>query len=267
MSNIRAILDLLSPYQLPLLEMERWGPDGDGAYIVPANIMKRSTVLLSGGVGDNVHFEADVAKHVPGIRMELYDHTISAPPSHMPKEAIWHKIALSRADRTGAVSLETAYKNANIKDSDVVAMKLDIEDSEWSVIRATSDDFWANISVLVIEMHSLGVRSRRMKYRAVLEKLNKHLLPIHVHGNNYASMSEVRNFDTEIPEVIEVTYLNRKWFTPVLWEHDAPTLLDQSNAPGKADYAFNYWDSRKNIFLRRVGRKLKKLLTSGEWRE
>jgi hypothetical protein len=267
MSTIREILDLLSPHHLPLLTMERWGPDADGAYIVPANIMKHSTVLLSGGVGDNVHFEADVAKHVPGIRMELYDHTIAAPPEHMPPGAIWHKIALSRMNRPGAVTLETAYENAKITKEDVVAIKLDIEDSEWSVIRATSDDFWANVSVLVIELHNLGVRSRRPRYRSVLEKLNTHLLPIHVHGNNYATMSEVRNYDTEIPEVIEVTYLNRKWFTPVLWEHDAPTLLDQSNCPGRADYTFNYWSDRKSIFGKRVVRKLGKFLTTGQWRE
>ncbi len=87
-----------------------------------------------------------------------------------------------------------------------LAVKMDIEHDEWLVLNST--DF-ENIAYIVIELHGLLSRPQsHVLMRKVLERINKHFICVHVHGNNYGEIeySEKKYF----PDVLEVLYVSKK---------------------------------------------------------
>ncbi len=267
MNDTKALLRLLTPYTVPGLRMERWGPTTDGGYVLPADIMKQCSVLLTGGVGDNLWFEADVAAKVPNMRMALFDHTIAAAPTHIPAAATWHSLGLSGTARAGFATLRRACDLAGLTTTDTLVLKLDIESAEWEVLAASVDEILKRTSILIIEYHDLSLRDRWKEFRLVLEKVNAYLLPIHVHGNNYSSITNISRYSAPVPDVIEVTYINRNLIQsvggqlPTVWDHDAPTLLDKPNKEGAEDYRFNYWSDLPKRRRQRLWQQLKRLFS------
>lgn len=259
MSLVRNVLEALTPYDVPLLMMARWGPEDDGGYVVPSELMKRCTLLVTGGVGDNVKFEAEVAMEVPAIRIALFDHTIESLPLHAPPGAIWHKVGLATREEEGFTTLESACRQAGFGEDDTLAVKLDIEGAEWEVLASVSEELLGKISVLIIEYHHFGQRDKWASYLPILKRLNEYLLPVHVHGNNYSPNVHVNRFGVEIPEALEVTYVSRALIQPRAWNHGAPTPLDQPNLHGAEDLSFKYWEDLSNRYRRRTWARLRQL--------
>ncbi len=253
------LLDVLTPYEAPFFTMERWGPASDGGYVVPAEVMRQANVLVSGGVSDNVEFEARVAREATDIRIGLFDHTISKAPDHTPSNATWHRLGLG--DEPGFISLEEAALLSGAKPDEPVALKLDIESSEWELLATTPATFWERVTVLMIELHGLDRITDWSRYARLLGNLKSHLLLIHLHGNNYARVVHLKREGIEIPIVMEATYINRKLIPsshrPEVWNHGAPTLIDRPNNPQIIDIAFDFWLDRKKSgvrrFLKRIG--------------
>jgi len=257
-----ALLDLLAPHEVPSLMLERWGPESDGAYILPVELMSKSKVLISGGVADNVRFEEEVAEKVPGIRIGLFDHTISKAPDHTPTNAVWYKLGLGSGE--GLVSLERAAELSGAVAGEPVAIKLDIEAAEWDLVDSTPPEFWKRVDLLIIEIHGFEIQEKWEYYRAILEKLNRWLLAVHVHGNNYSETVHFRKQGVRVPFTLEITYINRKWIppgmTPAKWNHVGPTRLDRPNFPFRPDIRLDYWMQKKNIFLRRLKKNIQHIL-------
>ena len=258
-----ALLDLLTPREVPSLLLERWGPESDGAYVVPVELMRNAKVLVSGGVADNVRFEAEVAEKAPGIRMGLFDHTILNAPDHTPANATWHKLGLGSGQ--GFVSLERAAILSGAGPEESIAVKLDIEGAEWEVIDSTPPGFWKRVDVLVIEFHRLNDKQKWDYYSIVLDKLNAYLIPVHVHGNNHDVTVHFSHQGVHVPITLEVTYVNRSLIprnaTPRVWNHPAPTPLDHPNKTGVPDLQFDYWIPRKFVFLRRLKKNIGRMVS------
>jgi hypothetical protein len=232
--------------------MERWGTEGDGGYAVPADIFSKANVLLTGGVANDVRFEAEVASKIPGIRIALFDHTIEAAPDHTPSNAKWHKLGLGPINTDQVVTLETARQLAGVNPGESLIVKLDIENWEWPLIENTDANFWENVSAVIIEFHLLGHRKDWPLYRSVLEKMNRHLIPIHIHANNCANLADRIGYN--LPEVIELTYINRKYIPKGShvkpWAQSSPTPLDRPNTPHREDPIVDYWKQDKRPIFR-----------------
>ena len=222
--------------------------------------MRKATILVTGGVANNVEFEAEVAEKVPGIRIALFDHTIARAPAHAPEAATWHKIGLGSA--RGCIPLEEACNLAGAKDGESIVLKLDIEGAEWEIFESTPESFWKRVSVFILELHSLHEQQLWKHYQTLLAKVNSNLIPVHVHGNNYASTVRFKKEGVNVPISLELTYINRtligEGVTPAPWSEPGPTPLDRPNIP---DIPMNYWFPQKNVFLRRLNKNVRHILT------
>ncbi len=241
MRTSQALLRALTPYTVGDLPLERWGPNAEGGYVVPSGLLSKATVLVTGGVSDDARFEAEVAANVSGIRIVLLDHTIDKPPDQTPLNAIWHKLGLGSAP--GCISLEAATAMSGAKPDDTLVMKIDIESAEWELLESTPEEFWDRVAVLLLEMHGLDRKVEWGRYTTLLEKLNRHMLIVHLHGNNYARTALIEGM--QVPMSIEATYINRKLIPagqpPVAWNHGAPGSLDRRNNPEVIDIPFDFW--------------------------
>jgi hypothetical protein len=257
-TQFRKLLRHLTPMHTPQIRIERWGTRHDGGYAVPADLMKRANVLLTGGVAHDVLFEVEASQKVPGLKIGLFDHTIKAPPDHTPPTAKFHQLGLGPKDGGWLVNLETAKQLSGFEPGDKLVVKLDIENAEWSLIEHTPESFWKDVSILIIEFHSLANRKAWRMYNRVLEKLQKNLVPIHMHANNWARIAD--KVGIRYPEVLEMTYVNRKElpadFIPRAWPHSSPTAIDQPNREGYEDPIINYWADDGPLskrFMRHLG--------------
>lgn len=80
---------------------------------------------------------------------------------------------------------------------------MDIEGYEINWVRNIPDNYLKKIDQMVIEFHSYNIEC--------LDKLNKYFILIHLHGNN-CGCTTLRNGKI-IYELLELTYLNKKYFT------------------------------------------------------
>ena len=262
LNTSQALLDLLTPWHVPGLTLERWGSAADGGYVVPADLLRKGEILITGGVGGNLDFEAEVEEKIPGIKILLFDHTVDSLPTRSPRSAIWYRSELGPgAQQTTLVqTLQLAEVNAN---HDVV-LKLDIESAEWDLIAATPDESWDHVSLLILEIHHLESREAWKKYQTVLEQLDAHFLLIHAHGNNCSPTVHFKRQGVYVPTTMELTYINRrhipKGVTPKRWNKPAPTSLDHANDPHHADLPLDYWIPQKNVFWNRLKKNARRAI-------
>lgn len=186
--------------------MELFGGSSDGGYLVP-HFPLSNMVLFSAGVGHVVDFEFEFAER--GHKVILADGTVSdLPRNHSNFTFEARNIGLAE----GEIALG-AWISSHLQPTEVAAMQMDIEGSEWVALssESISDDVLSVVEWLVVEFHGLEriwSGKSRSSMIAVIDRLLKFFLPIAVHANNCGPRLKVG--DRELPSVFEVTFLNRK---------------------------------------------------------
>ena len=122
---------------------------------------------------------------------------------------------------------------------------MDIEGAEYDWILNINKELLKNIKQIVIEYHGLCNDKYSSKFNCntsyekkikCLEKLNDTHCIIHAHGNNW---STVKN---NIPNVLEITYLNKNYLSKILGKNkiNLPIeFLDFPNNIRKPDINLN----------------------------
>jgi len=72
-----------------------------------------------------------------------------------------------------------------------------------------------------------------------LSKLALVFEPVHVHGNNYAPVLHIENIT--LPDVLEVTFVNKGKYDTLDGDEVFPTSLDAPNNPTLKDYPLGYF--------------------------
>ena len=114
--------------------------------------------------------------------------------------------------------------------SNNIFLKIDIEGGEYPWLLQMNENQLNKFKQIVIEFH--GITNNRWYYNynekiKCLEKLSKTHYIVHAHGNNHAPV--VNN----IPDVIELTYVNKSYFNQV------PELNTQSLPIANLDFSNN----------------------------
>jgi hypothetical protein len=128
-----------------------------------------------------------------------------------------------------------------------IFLKMDIEGGEYPWLLSLEESQLSKFKQIVIEFHGITNDGWRTNYNdkvKCLEKLSKTHYIVHAHGNNYAQV--VNN----IPDVIELTYINKNYFNSVP-ELNTQTLplenLDFSNKPNNLDINLNFYPFVKSV--------------------
>ncbi|SEN63920.1 Methyltransferase FkbM domain-containing protein [Sphingomonas gellani] len=232
--DTRRILRRLRPHVLTGIGKVRLGRSADGGYICPDDFEGLDTAF-SFGINDDISWDRDVAGR--GLTVHQFDHTVTDPAPDDPRMVFQAK----RIDRVSGPDTQSLGDLIRQHDKGAerpnLLLKMDIENSEWEVFDATSEEDLSRLAWIVCELHyfqGLAERDHRELVDRCLEKVGRHFTVVHVHSNVWGGYSSFAN--TVVPNVIEVTFVNRALYD-VIWTHELfPGPVDQSCDPDQPDF-------------------------------
>jgi len=213
---------------------ERLGNNCDGGYII-AQLEDSYDCYISAGVSNEESFSRDFINkyQLDKENCFAFDGTINDYPWNYTTNINFMKKNIGSVNDNGNDNLTTfteRYSN--------IFLKMDIEGGEYPWLLNDSLDL-TKFKQIVMEFH--GVTNNGWGFTLAdkikcLEKLNQTHYIVHAHGNNHAHV------DNRIPDVIELTYVNKSYFgeVPELNKTPLPTPgLDYPNCHNRADIDLN----------------------------
>ena len=204
-AEVFALLNLIRPWQMASDVKVRLGSDGDGGYVMPSS-SKRSNVLLSIGIGNEVSFDDQLAEL--GARVLQFDHTIEASPSRHPRIA-FHKRGWG-SDTVPFLSLRSMIDMLDWTGARHPILKFDTEGAEWDCLAESTTEDLARFEVLTGEFHDFQKLVNRDYYDkayAVFSKLALTHHVVHMHANNAGGMVMLGGIP--FPRLLELTYMRK----------------------------------------------------------
>jgi hypothetical protein len=180
----------------------------DGGYVV--GLLDGSyDCYISAGVSNEESFSRDFIDmySMNESNCFAFDGTITAYPHEYTNDiAFIHKnIGSVNDDSTSNLTYYTKkYKN--------IFLKMDIEGAEYPWILSLDKEDLDSFKQIVIELHGItdnGWHSSYAEKVTCLQKLSTTHYLIHAHGNNHAPVVN------SIPDVIELTYVNKRYFSSI----------------------------------------------------
>lgn len=196
-------------------ELKRVGGNGDGAYLVPQELLPSITLCFSAGCENRKNFE-DVLTHSYGVACHLLDYSSDperfATPFLEGRQFFLKKWLRSVTTET-SISLSDWVATVGPSDSDHLLLQMDIEGAEYENLISTSSETLAKFSIMVIEFHSLvdllEDDSGLAVLRRTIEVLNESFVSIHARANNCCGLKTVGAGKFTIPKVLEVTFVRK----------------------------------------------------------
>ena len=234
-------LELLQVYHFD--KKIRCGSNCDGGYVL-AELDEEYDCYISAGISNEESFSRDFLNKYNINKNDSYgfDGTINDYPYQYTENIQFIKKNINNFndDNNSNLSFLTD-KYCNI------FLKMDIEGGEYPWLLQIDEPQLNKFKQIVIEFHGITNDGWGCNYNdkvKCLEKLSKTHYIVHAHGNNYGPV--VNN----IPEVIELTYVNKKYFNsvPELNTQSLPIdNLDFSNIYNQHDMNLNYYPFVKSV--------------------
>lgn len=215
--KIKKSLHILTPHNTLNYSKIRIGnKEKDGGYIM-IDDFKDIRIAISGGIGTEDSWEREIVSN--NISVEAFD----TNPSNfdVPYRFFVTPLTTYHYGNTTLDMILSGYKNYE------AIMKLDIDGAEWALFENTSLDTLNKIRQIVIEIHLQGNLLNLINHYPIFDKLSKLFKVVHVHGNNYGDRFLFEN--KMIPDVMELTFANKNYYTLVPSNETFPTHLDKPN--------------------------------------
>lgn len=197
---MKTLLQKLIPRRMADDSLVRAGNNADGGYLVPGKAAGCHSVV-SIGIGGDVSFDLFFAQG--GATVYQYDHTVAGVPQHQFHTNFkFHQAGWGCTYGTCRNLWEMLPEDA----TKPCLLKCDIEGVELPNLANLNPRDLEEYEFLVFELHDLGKLGEqgfRTQFARVVETLTKTHTPVHLHGNNYASVANVGN--VLVPWVLEVT--------------------------------------------------------------
>lgn len=232
-SHVMRLLSALTPWKPVGFRKVRIGGEADGGYVM-LDDFPSNPICYSFGIGGDVSWDLDMASR--NATVYQYDHSIGKPPVQHPSFRFFRLGIGDRNERGSLTTIVGALAENGHQGERGLILKMDIEDSEWSVLDATPEWCLAQFSQIVVEYHGLARAENRMwaaRAESILRKVLRTHLPVHVHGNNWARYALVENIP--VPDVLEVTYAARACYSFAESDELYPTALDRPCKAGVPD--------------------------------
>lgn len=215
----------------------RCGSNSDGGYVF-AELEGEYDLYISAGISNEESFSRDfINKYNMNESNSFgFDGTIGSYPYQYTEKISFIKKNINSFNdnnNTDLSYLAEKYKN--------IFLKIDIEGGEYPWLLSFDEKLLENFKQIVIEFHGITNDGWDTCYSdkiKCLEKLSNTHYIVHAHGNNYGPI--VNKF----PDVIELTYVNKKYFesTPILNTTSLPFHeLDFPNKIGSEDIDLNFY--------------------------
>lgn len=192
-------------------ECIRLGGNGDGAYVVP-NDLVGIDASISPGVSSEIEFDLELGSR--GIYSYMYDASVDRP-SNLGHQQLFFPKFIDSFESDTTTTLDNIVEHVRRSHSGDLMLQMDIEGAEYRCLSAVSEDVLKQFRIVVIEFHDLDVFMSNELYvknwiRPILEKLTKYHDVVHVHANNWSRVTTCHGIG--VPSLLEVTYLRRdRW--------------------------------------------------------
>jgi hypothetical protein len=238
----QASLQILIPKKSPY-SLIRIGGSGDGAYLIPDDL-KGISRCLSPGVNNFKHFEDELAQ-AHGIQCDLVDASSDAEKFSTPiieGMQTFSKKWLDTKESDESLSI-SQWISALPAGSEDLMLQMDIEGAEYRNLLATDDSELKKFRIIVLELHRVAVGFRRPRVfhqvmKPLLQKLDANFICVHAHPNNALGMYPHETLKTNIPRLLEVTFLRKDRFPRELLSNPSfaslPHSKDITNVPARA---------------------------------
>jgi hypothetical protein len=212
----------------------RLGPNSDGGYVIGL-IDTEYDCYVSCGVSQEEGFSRDFILRYPMnfTNSFAFDGTIDAYPHNYTTDISFIKKNINSFNNRENTTLTDIFSKFNS-----IFVKMDIEGGEYPWLLDVSTNNLSRISQMVIEFHGINDDTWGTNFKdkmKCLEKLAKTHYIIHAHGNNGEGATN------GIPDVIELTFINKSLYTPKLNTRPLPIPnLDFPNRSDRADHNLNF---------------------------
>lgn len=221
------------------------GSKNDGGYII-ADLDEKYDCYISAGISNEESFSRDFLNKYKLNKFDCYgfDGTVDKYPHEYTTNIFFIKNNINTYNdnnNTDLIYLINKYNN--------IFLKMDIEGAEYNWLLHISEEQLHKFKQIVIEFHGINDDTWLCKHSdkvKCFEKLSKTHYIVHAHGNNYA------NVTNNIPDVIELTYINKTYFSniPELNTDYLPiTHIDNPNRYDKPDIDLNFYPFKHNTFF------------------
>jgi hypothetical protein len=236
-------------YNLDLLKVHHFdnkirnGIDSDGGYVF-GELNEKYDCYISAGISDEESFSRDFINKYNMDKYNSYgfDGTIQNYPYNYTDKITFIKKNINNFNDDSNTNLSDLINKYNN-----IFLKMDIEGGEYPWLLSIDEILLDKFKQIVIEFHGITNNGWGCKYEdkiKCLQKLaNTHYI-IHAHGNNNGPVVN------KIPDVIELTYVNKKYFdtVPELNKQNLPIKnLDYSNRINVSDINLNCYPFVNNI--------------------
>ena len=219
----------------------RCGVNRDGGYVF-ADLNGEYDCYISAGISNEESFSRDFINKYNINKNDSYgfDGTINDYPYEYTKNIQFIKKNINNFNDDRNTNLSFLIEKYNN-----IFLKIDIEGGEYPWLLQIDETQLNKFKQIVIEFHGITNNGWNCKYNykvKCLEKLSKTHYIVHAHGNNFGPV--VNN----IPDVIELTYVNKKYFNSIP-EMNVQSLpidnLDFPNNNGSKDINLNFYPFKK----------------------
>ena len=236
---LKPLMDRLASQEIDLM-LTRAGSEKDGGYVLLDKDYKHA-FLISGGISNDNNFEIALASL--GAQVHQVDYSIVSPPLEHPRLSFSAKRIVGENSKKSKFDVTLDELVGQVPDSDVseLLLKLDIEGSEWEIFETSKS--LNSFSQIFLELHYLD-RLSNPKYAMssikALERLLDRFFPVFISGNNCCGFVNLGGF--AVPRVLELTLLNREFYSPISKDKESINEKYQSqNYPGKAPLVMKTW--------------------------
>jgi len=219
------LLDEVWPVALKNCTLERIGKHNDGGYLVCGNLLGNIRSAYSYGIAgeDSWGCETSARLHVPVHQYDCFDPT---RPVCEGGQQDFHDECVGAKSETIESRLYDSVENQIRKNGDAgktLIMKMDVEGAELDSLGAMSDELLGTIDQLVMELHGTDD-----KYLALVKKLKRTFVPVHLHFNNSRCTTQFKPFASP---VYEVSFVNKRLavLDPAAPRPTLPRPLDERN--------------------------------------
>jgi hypothetical protein len=211
---------------------ERVGCEVDGGYVVPKDWRNLSR-LFSLGIGPDNSF--DIAFAEAGIPVEAYDPTILRLPQEHAKIR-WIKSMVVPKPRLSKNEISLGQILEKISEEAAPGLKMDIEGSEYGVILSCPEERLRHLRFFVAEFHGIAntiASEQTAALEACWNRLSGIFDTVHLHANNAGGARILGG--ALVPNILEVTMVNRKFYPTVSSLEFFPGPMDRPNLRERAE--------------------------------
>ncbi|MFW2440391.1 MAG: FkbM family methyltransferase [Arenicellales bacterium] len=224
--DLISLIHKLSPVMGDDMELIRFGPNGDGGYLIPDDLIGVEA-CFSPGVNLISGFEKDCAN--TGMKVFLADKSVDQAAE---SDEMFHftKKYVGVTTSEDCMTIDDWVSSSLPENPSDLLLQIDIEGAEYEVFLGMSDCLMRRFRIIVAEFHGLEKLWSRHFFQfasKAFEKLLQTHTCVHIHPNNCCGY--VQKNELAIPSAAEFTFLRSERISNPSLVDSFPHPLDCNN--------------------------------------